>query len=294
MVKRKIVVSSNCQTGGLAVALAAMLPFDQVVPCPCVGADASEQVLGNQLQDADAWVTAAEHDSPVDALLPQRDVEVVRVPRIFFRAFQPDVIFISGPDGEWLESPVARTHSAIVVWGWRHGLDARQIVALFNPPVFDGLGYTAEWHPEVERLRAAVEPTDVDFPSFFLPLRRRVPFMFSVNHPRLEVMVQIARQAARTLGADNDRVAYPWESVLPDALLASGPVWPVYPAIAATLGGRGGFVWRRWNDARILGLDDFVEASLGRYARYSPDDVIAPPLDDPRFDQVLGAALAGV
>jgi hypothetical protein len=286
----KIVVSSNCQTGGLAAALGAMLPADTVVPCPWIGDDASDVTLRAALNDADAWVTAADDVARAELLPPGRDVTVVRVPRVLFNAFHPDTIYVAGSDGAWLESPVARLHSAIVVWGWRNGLSPADIVARFVPSVMDGLGYTAAWDPAVERLRATVAPTDIDFDPFFLPLQRGEPFMLTVNHARIGALVQLARQVAPRLGARADLVEFPWETTLPDGPLARGPFWPVYPTVAGALGVRGGYVWRR-PGGQYFDLEAFVEASLARYAGYEPTAVLAPALDDPRYDEVLGDAL---
>src|SRR5262249_21620112 len=170
----------------------------------------------------------------------------LRVPTVFFRAFHPDTIWVSDRDGNWLPSPTGRMHSAIVVWGWRKGLGRDEIAARFESDVFARLGYTSAWQMEVDRLRDATERTDVDFGELFLRLRSRLPFMYTVNHPRLRVLVELARPIARQLGAVPDDVEFPWEDVLADALLESGPVWPIYPAIADSLGVTGGLIWRRW------------------------------------------------
>jgi hypothetical protein len=287
---RKIVVSSNCQTGGIAAALTAMMPDDAVVARPWIGADASEPDLRRELRDADVWVTAAD-DASRAALLPSgRTIDVVRVPRIVFTAFHPDTIRVAGPDGAWLPSAVARLHSAIVVWGWRNGIGAGEIVDRFTPAVMEGLGYTAGWEPAVAQLRDAFATSDVDFEPFFLAVRRATPFMLTVNHARVAVLVHLARPVARRLGAPAERVEFPWETTLPDRPMTNGPFWPVYPVVAASLGVPGGFVWRPPGGG-YLGLEQFVRASLDRYANVDPATVVAPALDDPRFDAVLGDAL---
>jgi hypothetical protein len=114
--------------------------------------------------------------------------------------------------------------------------------------------------------------------------------MHTVNHPTLRVLVDVARPVARELGADESDLAIPWQSILPDALYESGPVWPIYPAIADALGVSGGLVWRRWFGG-ILRLDDFIDESLGSLASVDAAEAIVPALDDPRFDAVLGDVL---
>jgi hypothetical protein len=116
--------------------------------------------------------------------------------------------------------------------------------------------------------------------------------MLTINHVRLAGLVSLARQAATMLGAPRERVDFPWETTLADRPLANGPYWPVYPAIAESLGTRGGFYWRA-PGGDYMSLDEFVAASLAMYAAYERKTVVAPALDDPRFDEVLGDVLVG-
>jgi hypothetical protein len=265
-----------------------MLPNDTVVPADCVGLHVREEALREQLADADIWVTAAETGSAVDSLRSDRTGIVIRIPRIFFRAFHPDAIFVADTKGGWLaHRATLRLHSAIVVWGWKNSLGTTEIAGLFSPDVFDRLGYARQWPGEIERLRRICEGTDIDFSSFIFALRRNLPFMHTVNHPRSDVLIEVARQVAVRLDAEEERVFFPWEDVLTDALLVDGPVWPTYPYIAESLGIAGGLVWKQWSTGRLLGLREFIEASLESYSEIDPSDIVAPGIDDPAFDSAL-------
>ena len=110
--------------------------------------------------------------------------------------------------------------------------------------------------------------------------------MLGDNHPRIDALVQIARQVGRQLGASPELIQFPWKGVIPDALLATGPVWPVYPVVAEVLGIRGGFVWRL-ADGTMLPLDRFVAASLAGYDALDPEEVKVPAFDHPWWDDVL-------
>jgi hypothetical protein len=211
---------------------------------------------------------------------------VVSVPNLWFHAFHPDVIHVPHPEGGMLKSPAGDYNSAIVLWGWKHGLGAEQILARFSRSTLIALGYPWRWDAAVAQLRAAFAASDLDFAQFFLPLRRGRAFMLSDNHPRIDALVEIARQVAATLGAAPELVQFPWEGVLPDALLATGPVWPVYPVVAEVLGLRGGFVWRRANGT-MLDLVGFVDESLNEYDALDPDEVKVPAFDHPWWDEVL-------
>jgi hypothetical protein len=270
-VGRRIVVTGMCQTFGLVAALRAMLPDDTVVASTWQGVDWQGDVptdetplLRVELEGTHTWVTVAPKASR--AVLGERSrTELVTIPLVHFGAFHPDL-----------------------VWGWKHGLDCDQILVRFNRQTMIALGYTRQWAAAVDALRVDVNRTDIDFASLFLPLRRGDPFMLASNHPRIEVLIGIARQIASRLGSSDERLSFPWSQVLPDWLLANAQVWPIYPAVAEALGVRGGFVWRHSN-GRLLSLAEFVSESLDAYRSVDPADVKVPVLDDPRFGVALSA-----
>ena len=144
--------------------------------------------------------------------------------------------------------------------------------------------------PATAELRGIFEPTDVDFARWFLPLGRRGAFMLTNNHPRLDALVQLARLVAEQLDADPDLVRYGWEQVLPDGLLASSVVWPLYPSVADVVDLPGAYVWRLAS-GELIDLPTFVTRSLASYASLDPADLDTDHLEvDPRFPAALGTA----
>jgi hypothetical protein len=284
---RRIVVTSNCQLGGLHAALSAMLPDDHVVAVPHLGHDSPE--LDEALPGADVWVTSY-HPSDAAAVLARSGAraELVTVPLLLFTGFHPDIVHVMLPDGRELESAAGGYSSAIVTWGWMHGLREREILERFTPEVFDALGYTTAWAGAVRLARYVFDEANADFDAWFLPLvARGGMFMLTDNHPRVDALVQLARQVARRLGAPPDRVAYPWETVVPDGLLATSTVWPLYPHLADHLDQPGAYVWRCVN-GELIDLPTFVRRSLALYgdvdpttvtvSRFANDERVAPAL----------------
>ena len=292
---RRIVVMSNCQTGGLYAALGGMLPDDEVLPIAWLGTE--PEGLRDLLTVADAWVSSLHRAQSQELLgeIGRPDLPLYTVPVVWFPAFHPDVVHVVDPRGGELESAVGPYNSAIVVWGWKHGLDAEQILARFDLAVFRDLGYSGWFAGHVDRLRTSFDDTDVDFAEWYLPLARRGTFMLTDNHPRVDALVQMARPVARRLGADPVLVASDWEQVIVDGLQSTSVVWPLYPGVADSLGLAGAYVWRRV-DGELVGLERFVGESLDRYAALAPDTVEVLRFEhDPRYDDVLSRepAVAG-
>jgi hypothetical protein len=284
--KGNVVVSSNCATGGLAGSLVGMLPDHNVIPVPWLGE--MTPVLDEVLADASVWVTSTPGPS-IEAILRESgnpSLQVVKIPTLVFEAFHPDLTYIPDPAGDWVKSPADGWNSAIVFWGWKHGLDGEQIMARFSAETCAALGYHQRWGQAVEGMRAQFVVSDLSFDSFLLRVRRHGPFMLGSNHPRIDALIEMARQVAAILGGPEELRRFAWESVLPDALLAAGPVWPVYPVVADALSVPGGFVWRCPGGA-LLDLEQFVVDSLRGYESYDPDEIKLPLFDHPVFDEVL-------
>lgn len=293
---RNIVVMSNCQTGGLHAALAAMLPEDRVTSLAWLGAEPPG--LRAVLADADVWVCSVPR-ALAESIAAEAGVSprIIVVPTIWFPAFHPDQTPILLRRGGELDGAVGPYHSKICVWGWTHGFDVDAVLACFRPDVFAALGYFEAWSPATAELRGIFEPTDLDFARWFLPLGRRGAFMLTNNHPRIDALVQLARLVAELLGGDPELVRYGWEQVLPDGLLASSVVWPLYPSVADVLDLPGAYVWRLAS-GELIDLPTFVSRSLASYGSVDPADVDTDHLEvDPRFPAALGtspaAALVG-
>lgn len=286
---RNIVVMSNCQTGGLHAALAAMLPDDHVTSLAWLGVEPPG--LRTLLADADVWVCSIPRPQ-AEAIAAEAGVapRIIVVPTIWFPAFHPDQTPILLRRGGELEGAVGPYHSKICVWGWTHGFDDEAVLSCFRPDVFAALGYFEAWAPATAELRGIFEPTDVDFARWFLPLGRRGAFMLTNNHPRLDALVQLARLVAEQLDADPELVRYGWEQVLPDGLLASSVVWPLYPSVADVVDLPGAYVWRLAS-GELIDLPTFVTRSLASYASLDPADLDTDHLEvDPRFPAALGTA----
>lgn len=288
---RRIVVSGNCQIGALSATLAAMLPDDVVEPVAYFPEDPATEALNREaLRGADVWVNNISrplHDQIIGDV--PRPETVLYVPNWRFFGFHPDILHVSFTDGGTLQTGAAGPYnSAIVLAGWKLGLDEDQIVARFTRETCAALGYSSFWGQALVELKRRVDLSDFDWGEVYLPIARGTAFMLTDNHPRLDVMVHLARLVGGRIGADPEAIQFPWEQVVPDGLLATSEVWPVYPGVAEPLGLRGGHVWRT-SAGELLDLRTFVRRSLETYAIVDPDTLVAPELDDPRLLDVLRA-----
>ena len=132
---RRIVVTSNCQLGGLHAALSAMLPDDEVIAVPYLGVEPPELV--DLLPGAQVWVSSM-HPSEARPVLDRlgSPAQLVSIPLLLFTGFHPDIVHLADPAGGEVESAVGGYSSAVVGWGWRQGWDAERIIDRFTPATF--------------------------------------------------------------------------------------------------------------------------------------------------------------
>ena len=90
--------------------------------------------------------------------------------------------------------------------------------------------------------------------------RRSEARMYSINHPRIACVRDVARCVLARAG-----IQAVYDDALPQDNLANGPIFPVYPEIGARLGVQGSLLFKLGGAYRFLRLADYVEASFRLY-----------------------------
>ena len=283
----RIVITSNCMTGGLTSALTMLLPSFQFVPIPYVGVD--EVVLREQLAASDKWLVSGPEEIQTAAMDHINNSRLQRIPfpDLHFNAFHPDQVYAWMRDGSLVESATGPYNSAIALWAWQHGLNAQQAISLFTPEVFGALGYHDRWQVSIDRLRHDfVAFPHLDYRDFIIPLQRFGAFMHTVNHPKVAAIAQMARLLAKQIDPSVDTESIPVENMMVDGLFMASFSWSVYPSVANVLGIKGAFMWKL-EDHSVIGLEEFVQRSFAKYEVQQPRDVDCHELLWPIYDEVL-------
>jgi hypothetical protein len=243
------------------------------------------------LADADAWVAQPVPDNDQLRELSQTQAVQVMCPSLGFSGFHPDMVFAwCHPDMiyAWRNGLLFRGlneyHSAIGLWAWRRGLDVPDAVRLFSGETFRRLGYYGAFRAEIEPLSDAFTKAGLDFSWFWLRAKRLGVFMHTVNHPRIDALVLLAKLVARELGMPSRVLQEPIERYVPDQLLPI-VVWPVYPELASHLGVPGSDLFMYGSST--YRLEDFLAAQWEAYGDADPEIIRCPRITDGLFDSVL-------
>ncbi len=278
----KIGVHFNCQNDGIAASLRALLPDAEVINYHSAS-DLTEHVQAERA----AVLNACDHviTSHFDARHGLLSAEALRrsarqchvLPGFGFAGYHPDMCYVHA-DGQMVDSCTGGYHSRIAVAAYLAGLDARDAVALYNRLVFSRVGYFTAYEEQVALLCGLWARDGIDAE----PLLRRWAasgcFAYSINHPKMIVLLDIARIACARMGLVAANIDVD-PAMLPDRL-GRGSMHPVFPDIAAALGiaPEGCFSAGFHNDNQVVFTPlEFVSDSFGRYADVPTDALRATP-----------------
>jgi GSCFA family/Polysaccharide biosynthesis enzyme WcbI len=262
----KIVVIANCQGEGLANCLQAMNPSLKVDFCMITEIQTGSRNILDLLNLYDLIFA----QKFVSELIPMEfNSKVLYFPSIGFAAFHPDITYLRGKkiDGEveTVTSLMVIYHSAIAIFGYLHRLSVEKILEFYNPYVYARLGYFDSWNSSRDLLLKECADAEMPMASSFSKWAKRGCFMYSINHPEMYVVSDLATALLKK--ADIPVVNRNGWQFLPDPLRAM-PVWPVYPEIAARYELSGDYAFKRHDPYSVIDIRTFVEDCYANYAKY--------------------------
>ena len=209
-------------------------------------------------------------------------------PRIGFQAFHPDCTYVYYRN-EYVGGSLGHYQSKLIFYCWKNGIALEDVTNIFNGKVFERLGYFNYWSASRKNLVDQGIRCGLELDSLIDKWLGRGCFMYSMNHPKLYVLADIAR-------ALHDREGIPYLPSVEDYLednLATGNCWPIYPEIAKHFGLNGAYYFKRSRSGQALqpvemvDLDAFVRAAYHEYSKYSVADLRCHEVDGPVFTGLI-------
>ncbi len=263
--RRQVLVTSNCQVGGIGLCLRALLPDTDVHMLPVwdITPEAEAQTRA-AIANADVWVTIMRDQ----ALMQMAEgKQIVRIPYLNFPAFHPDVCYVRGASGVMVRCMGdSDYHSLLALWSYRAGLGVEQAKAMFRPEVFREIGYLDGWDSAIAAQRAVFASSALSFDDYIRPLISKVPFMHTPNHPDGMAIGQLSKLIARQITGDEAVMKVPLHYLVQDTL-SHIATWPLYPAIAEQFGLDGCYIWKLQHGSFFTSLDHFLTETYAHYDR---------------------------
>ena len=153
--------------------------------------------------------------------------------------------------------------SQIVVTSFVAGLTPVFTSKQFNSETYEAFGFFALFEVQKRQVVDQFQQHGIDLSGSFDAWIAKGNFLYSRNHPRVDVLIEVLRRALVAADilprADLERGNLP----IADNLKESAH-WPVYPEIGNRHGLEGSLLWRRGrtNGYQTLDLDQFITASF--------------------------------
>jgi hypothetical protein len=207
------------------------------------------------------------------------------VPHIVCGAFHPDCIYVGPEGGPPLFTALGPYHSALALFAYLKGLSVAEANALFNDNVFETLGYFDAWTPAVAHLLLQCRNEGgLDFSNELAAWARRGVFMYTINHPKPFVMIDMARRLLTEAGVETGRFDSE-HYMIDDFVEQSRPIFPVYPPIGARYGVSGSYTFRVTRSrvvrdtADYLDLPQFLTSAFEKYGASERSRLVNPRVE---------------
>jgi hypothetical protein len=191
--------------------------------------------------------------------------DFITVPLIEYHALHPDLCYAG------IQSGIGDYHSIICVAGFLSGLSISKTIELYSDQTYEKAGYYSLAASEDAALVAHCQKYGYDIRPAFRRWGLRESFMYSINHPKVQCVYDIASLAMEKTGQS------PIPSqLLPQDYLANGSIFPVYPEIAERFGFPGSLSFKRHGSYSVLSLEEFVASSFRAYQEAGAGLAVAP------------------
>jgi len=300
-----ILVTGNCQSVPLAMALKRLLPSARINKVHLGLPAEPDQItqIEKQLPHYDAILVQKRADDAAFGPLAEDELRrhgrpVINYPTLFFTGLHPDLAYVARKDtGAHISTAMDDYHSAIALYAFMRGYDEGQAKKLFADRTFEALGYFDRFAQDLPYLLGNVDEHRIAYADEVADWVKRGNFMHSVNHPKFFVMASIARHCMTTLGIQVP--SFDVSELVRDPLAGSA-IWPVYPALAAHLGIEGSYEFKTGGQpgaVKFLSLEDMIANSFRRYHETGADNIdfdrALHPRQQARLDAVAEGLLKG-
>jgi hypothetical protein len=208
--KVSIVFVGNCQARALAKIMESLAPFIDISAIAIVHLlrDADEPNYRRNLESADIICAQRVTDNyPCrfvrSAVLLANYGERVRIwPNLYYRGYNPELIYIRDTTKKLLPGPLGDYHNETFFNAWRGGSSVKDAVRLHQDPAHNGGLYLTVPDDSIRELRIRESETDVEVADWITSNMGMRRLFFTFNHPSYIMLEELARRLLRALGLD--------------------------------------------------------------------------------------------
>lgn len=267
---------SHCQTFGLANSFNLLAPGIQVEAMDIWQYRTDIATVHAKLAGYDRVIALPEVlETPGADFSSARQLDLL--PGIDFQGYHPDLCYATGGT-EMVEGPTHAYHSMIAIAAYNRGLSVEDTLRLYNAASYEACGYFDMWRSERDVLLARFDAIGIDLTVDLRRWSAGPAFMYSVNHPRIACLHDLARAVLERAGVE---VLH--SDILPPDNLVNSVCFAVYPEIGERVGVEGSYVFKIANSHRCISLETFVRGNFEAYARFGVGNIVPDHKAQQRF-----------
>ena len=258
----------NCQTYGVANCLAVINPDISVVACD----------YWEYKNNIDTWRTKI---NEYDHIILNREIKELQlidyslysnteIPQLLFGAYHPDLCTATS-NGQVVTTVTDAYNSIICLAGYQRGLSVDETKNLFRSQIYEQLGYFDHWTIEKEKTYVDFEGYGFDLKPYFSNWGRYNAFMYSINHPKIRCLFDLALMITQARGKTIRHIPseyHPYDN------LQNGSIFPIYPEIALQYGVEGAYLFKFPSINKLCDLHQFIQSSYSSYDRYEKGSIV--------------------
>ena len=201
-------------------------------------------------------------------------------PSVTFTGYHPDAVYID--DGK-IKSSIGDYHSAIIVLCYLLGFSQQEAIMLFNPKIYEQIGYSNYFSSELERIENVFKKFEISDCADVLESFSLRKMMHTPNHPKLEVLEMVAKKMLSNAGISFED--FEVSEYLVDNFKSS-TIFPIYPGLLNVPKFKTSYTFKAQEDGKknnakqFYNLKDFAKASYDLYS-----NIDAEHLTNPRFTE---------
>jgi hypothetical protein len=281
----KISIIGNCQAMTLADIIQLKLPDYEVskIHVRDIQKDKDSPTLLKAIKNSD-FIFSQPLNGDVYGKFAKGEIEKLSTikyyPRIIFLGYHPDCIYLNAGKPQSPNSPIGRYHSAIAVLAFKFGFTVEDTCKLFNPTVFNELGYIKDFfEEEILNLKNQLYQYNIDKINVLESLFRSKKMMHTTNHPKIEMLDILSSSLLNEIGIDFHD--FKSEEYIVDKS-PNDTIFPLYPGISEQVNERGNYIYKASKDAeiktgkKIFPLESFISHSFDIYKNLPIEQLVNP------------------
>jgi hypothetical protein len=207
------------------------------------------------------------------------------IPRIAFNAFHPDMGYVLKQSGGNVHGFCGAYQSLLTFYGHLNKLSVDAAMELFSREVFETVNYFDYLKASEKLFIEQGHASNLPLSGLLNKWKRTGAFMYTLNHPKMFVLTDIAAEFL-----ERERIPYSRPALdFVDDTMSTGPAWGVYPEIAKAIGIDGTYYFKRSKHlpetVEFLDLEGFIRKS---YIHFEDCDqrMYCPTFESDRYQRL--------